>query len=127
MLLRTNESLRVLLETIRTSHSRIRGRTLAGPMSQAIVIEICTQGLNLYVPSMITIKKGGNDNAQARVYVVGNAGANPDNVVAANITSTKDEDKSKGKRLEDVPVVREFPEVYPEDLSGILPTRQVEF
>nr|GEX08030.1 putative reverse transcriptase domain-containing protein [Tanacetum cinerariifolium] len=27
-----------------------------------------------------------------------------------NIISTKDEDKSKGKRLEDVPVVREFPE-----------------
>nr|GEZ59268.1 putative reverse transcriptase domain-containing protein [Tanacetum cinerariifolium] len=26
--------------------------------------------------------QGGNDNAQARVYVVGNAGANPDNVVA---------------------------------------------
>nr|GFA45465.1 putative reverse transcriptase domain-containing protein [Tanacetum cinerariifolium] len=26
--------------------------------------------------------KGGNDNAQARVYVVGNAGANPDNIVA---------------------------------------------
>nr|GFB12541.1 putative reverse transcriptase domain-containing protein [Tanacetum cinerariifolium] len=149
------------------------------------------------------------DNAQARVYVVGNAGANPDNVVAstfllnncyayilfdtgadrsfvsttfssqidiapialdhhynveiadariiglntimrdctlnflnhpfnidlllgchvflANITSTKDEDKSKGKRLEDVTVVQEFLEVFPEDLPGIPPTRQVEF
>nr|GEZ38031.1 putative reverse transcriptase domain-containing protein [Tanacetum cinerariifolium] len=36
-------------------------------------------------------------------------------------------DKSKGKRLEDVPVVREFPKVFPEDLPGIPPTRQVEF
>ncbi|GJW55124.1 putative reverse transcriptase domain-containing protein [Tanacetum coccineum] len=45
----------------------------------------------------------------------------------ANITATKDEDKSKGKRLEDVPVVQEFPEVFPEDLPGIPPTRQVEF
>ncbi|GJU29069.1 putative reverse transcriptase domain-containing protein [Tanacetum coccineum] len=36
-------------------------------------------------------------------------------VFLANITATKDEDKSKGKRLEDVPVVREFPEVFPED------------
>nr|GEZ91810.1 putative reverse transcriptase domain-containing protein [Tanacetum cinerariifolium] len=44
----------------------------------------------------------------------------------ANITSAKDEDKSKGKRLEDVPVVREFPKVFPEDLPGIPPTRQVE-
>nr|GFB16642.1 reverse transcriptase domain-containing protein [Tanacetum cinerariifolium] len=32
------------------------------------------------------------------------------------------EDKSKGKRLEDIPVVREFPEVFPEDLPGIPPT-----
>nr|GEZ56929.1 putative reverse transcriptase domain-containing protein [Tanacetum cinerariifolium] len=44
---------------------------------------IYTHGLNLYVPSVITIMKGGNDNAQARVYVVGNARANPDNVVAS--------------------------------------------
>nr|GFA63390.1 reverse transcriptase domain-containing protein [Tanacetum cinerariifolium] len=142
---------------------------------------------------------GRNDNSQARVYVVGNARANPDNVVAelgsfdvivgmdwlsrynaviacaeklvcipfgneiltirgegsnernesrlniiscskaqeymskgchvflANINSTKDEDKSKGKQLEDVPIVQEFLEVFPEDLPGIPPTRQVEF
>ncbi|GKG55833.1 hypothetical protein Tco_0574727, partial [Tanacetum coccineum] len=31
------------------------------------------------------------------------------------------------KRLEDVPIVRDFPEVFPEELSGLLPTRQVEF
>ncbi|GJY94571.1 putative reverse transcriptase domain-containing protein [Tanacetum coccineum] len=48
-------------------------------------------------------------------------------VFLANITVTKDEDMSKGKRLEDVPVVQEFPEVFPEDLPGIPPTRQVEF
>nr|GEW08263.1 putative reverse transcriptase domain-containing protein [Tanacetum cinerariifolium] len=48
-------------------------------------------------------------------------------VFLANITSTKDEDKSKEKRLEDVPVVREFPEVLPKDLPGISPTRKVEF
>ncbi|GKA04788.1 putative reverse transcriptase domain-containing protein [Tanacetum coccineum] len=36
-------------------------------------------------------------------------------VFLANITATKDKDKSKGKRLEDVPVVQEFPEVFPED------------
>nr|GEX91135.1 hypothetical protein [Tanacetum cinerariifolium] len=43
----TNRSLRVPLETIKTSHIRIRGRTLAGPMPQAIVTGIYTQGLNL--------------------------------------------------------------------------------
>ncbi|GJT60437.1 putative reverse transcriptase domain-containing protein, partial [Tanacetum coccineum] len=36
-------------------------------------------------------------------------------------------DKSEGKRLEDVPIVRDFPEVFPEDLPGIPPARQVEF
>ncbi|GKF79560.1 putative reverse transcriptase domain-containing protein, partial [Tanacetum coccineum] len=35
--------------------------------------------------------------------------------------------KSKEKRLEDVPVIRDFPEVFPEDLSGLPPPRQVEF
>ncbi|GKF72992.1 hypothetical protein Tco_0219324 [Tanacetum coccineum] len=48
-------------------------------------------------------------------------------VFLANITATKDEDKLKEKRLEDVPVVQEFPEVFPENLPGIPPTRQVEF
>ncbi|GKD59748.1 putative reverse transcriptase domain-containing protein, partial [Tanacetum coccineum] len=43
------------------------------------------------------------------------------------ILIVRDEDKSNEKRLEDVPVVQEFPEVFPEDLPGIPPTRQVEF
>ncbi|GJW22657.1 putative reverse transcriptase domain-containing protein [Tanacetum coccineum] len=37
------------------------------------------------------------------------------------------EKKSDEKRLEDIPVVREFPEVFPEDLPGHHPVRQVEF
>ncbi|GJS11381.1 putative reverse transcriptase domain-containing protein [Tanacetum coccineum] len=37
------------------------------------------------------------------------------------------EDKSEEKRLEDVPIVRDFPDVFPEDLSGLPPARQVEF
>ncbi|GKE06704.1 putative reverse transcriptase domain-containing protein, partial [Tanacetum coccineum] len=37
------------------------------------------------------------------------------------------EDKSEKKRLEDVPIVRDFPKVFPEDLQGLPPTRQVEF
>ncbi|GKC04534.1 putative reverse transcriptase domain-containing protein [Tanacetum coccineum] len=37
------------------------------------------------------------------------------------------EKKSDEKRLEDIPVVREFTEVFPEDLPGLLPVRQVEF
>nr|GFD12530.1 reverse transcriptase domain-containing protein [Tanacetum cinerariifolium] len=31
------------------------------------------------------------------------------------------------ERLEDVPIVRDFPEVFPEDLSGLPPIQPVEF
>nr|GEV43429.1 putative reverse transcriptase domain-containing protein [Tanacetum cinerariifolium] len=43
------------------------------------------------------------------------------------ITSKKAEDKLDEKRLEDVPIVRELSEVFPEDLPGLPPARQVEF
>ncbi|GKD34366.1 hypothetical protein Tco_1249875, partial [Tanacetum coccineum] len=45
----------------------------------------------------------------------------------AHVTTKGTEDKSKEKRLEDVPIVQDFPNVFPEDLSGLPPTRQVEF
>ncbi|GJS73646.1 putative reverse transcriptase domain-containing protein [Tanacetum coccineum] len=37
------------------------------------------------------------------------------------------EKKSDEKRLEDIPVVREFQEVFPKNLPGLPPVRQVEF
>ncbi|GJS51940.1 putative reverse transcriptase domain-containing protein [Tanacetum coccineum] len=37
------------------------------------------------------------------------------------------EKKSDKKRLEDIPVVREFPEVFPKNLPGLPPIRQVQF
>ncbi|GJX23594.1 putative reverse transcriptase domain-containing protein [Tanacetum coccineum] len=37
------------------------------------------------------------------------------------------EQESKEKRLKDVPVIRDFPEVFPDELPGLLPPRQVEF
>ncbi|GJU85877.1 putative reverse transcriptase domain-containing protein [Tanacetum coccineum] len=48
-------------------------------------------------------------------------------VFLAHITTKEAKDESEGKRLEDVPIVRDFPEVFPEDLPGIPPARQVEF
>ncbi|GJR77147.1 putative reverse transcriptase domain-containing protein [Tanacetum coccineum] len=48
-------------------------------------------------------------------------------VYLAQVTSKKAEDKSEERRLEDVPIVREFPEVFLEDLPGLPPARQVEF
>nr|GFC52208.1 reverse transcriptase domain-containing protein [Tanacetum cinerariifolium] len=48
-------------------------------------------------------------------------------VFLAHITTKETEDKSEKKRLEDVPIVQNFPEVFPEDLSGLPPTQKVEF
>nr|GEW37783.1 reverse transcriptase domain-containing protein [Tanacetum cinerariifolium] len=39
-------------------------------------------------------------------------------VFLAHVTAKKAEDKSDEKRFEDVPIVRYFPRIYPEDLSG---------
>nr|GEV60085.1 putative reverse transcriptase domain-containing protein [Tanacetum cinerariifolium] len=48
-------------------------------------------------------------------------------IFLAQVMKKKAEDKSKDKRLEDMPTVRDFLEVFPEDLPGLPPTRQVEF
>ncbi|GJZ85585.1 putative reverse transcriptase domain-containing protein [Tanacetum coccineum] len=48
-------------------------------------------------------------------------------IFLAHVTAKEVEDKSEKKRLEDVAIVQDFPEVFPEDLPGLPPTRQVEF
>ncbi|GJS70629.1 putative reverse transcriptase domain-containing protein [Tanacetum coccineum] len=48
-------------------------------------------------------------------------------IFLAQVTKKETRDKSEEKRLEDVPTVRDFSEVFPEDLPGLPPTRQVEF
>ncbi|GKB73223.1 putative reverse transcriptase domain-containing protein, partial [Tanacetum coccineum] len=48
-------------------------------------------------------------------------------VFLAHFTTKETEDKSGEKRLEDAPIVRDYPEVFLEDLPGLPPTRQVEF
>ncbi|GJV15615.1 putative reverse transcriptase domain-containing protein [Tanacetum coccineum] len=48
-------------------------------------------------------------------------------VFLANVNTKETEDKSEKKRLKDVSIVRDFPDVFPEDLPVLPPTRQVEF
>ncbi|GJZ05047.1 putative reverse transcriptase domain-containing protein [Tanacetum coccineum] len=64
-------------------------------------------------------------------------GQNPDNNVWTPPTTLDhgynveladgDETKVKEEQLQDVPIVKNFPEVFPEDLPGLPHTRQVEF
>ncbi|GJR02410.1 hypothetical protein Tco_0525394, partial [Tanacetum coccineum] len=48
-------------------------------------------------------------------------------VFLAQISTKKEEDKSEGQQIKDVPIVQDFPEVFPEDLPGLPSTRLVEF
>ncbi|GKD66991.1 putative reverse transcriptase domain-containing protein [Tanacetum coccineum] len=48
-------------------------------------------------------------------------------VYLAQVTSKKTEEKSKEKQLKDVPIVREFPKEFLEDLPRLPPALQVEF
>nr|GEZ12061.1 hypothetical protein [Tanacetum cinerariifolium] len=48
-------------------------------------------------------------------------------VFLAQISATKEDDKSEGKQAKDVPIIQDFPEVIPENLPGLPPARPVEF
>nr|GFA96593.1 reverse transcriptase domain-containing protein [Tanacetum cinerariifolium] len=48
-------------------------------------------------------------------------------VYLAQISATKEDDKPKRKQVKDVPIVQDFPKVFPEDLPGLPPARPVEF
>nr|GEV40488.1 hypothetical protein [Tanacetum cinerariifolium] len=45
----------------------------------------------------------------------------------AQISAKNEEDKSEGKQLKDVPIVRDFPKGFPEDFPGLPSARLVEF
>ncbi|GKC78718.1 hypothetical protein Tco_1129492 [Tanacetum coccineum] len=75
---------------------------------------------------------GNHQREESRLNIISHTKAqeyllNGCDVFLAHITTKEAKDKSEGKRLEDVPIVRYFPKVFPEDLSGIPPARQVEF
>ncbi|GKG25859.1 hypothetical protein Tco_0399005, partial [Tanacetum coccineum] len=48
-------------------------------------------------------------------------------VFLAQISAKKEEDKSEEKQIKDVPIVRDFPEVFPKDLPGLPLARLMEF
>ncbi|GJV91689.1 reverse transcriptase domain-containing protein [Tanacetum coccineum] len=67
-------------------------------------------------------RKTTNNNAQGRAYMLRDRNAHQDPNVVTVI-----EKKSDEKRLENIPVVREFLKKILEDLPGLPPVRQVKF
>ncbi|GJR97048.1 putative reverse transcriptase domain-containing protein [Tanacetum coccineum] len=89
-----------------------------------------------------TLRRNGQDgNNRGAVYKLGavDAQQDPKVVIGKNkaqkyiekgcelFLAQVTEQESKEKRLEDVPVIRDFPEVFPDELPGLPPPRQVEF
>ncbi|GJT53284.1 putative reverse transcriptase domain-containing protein [Tanacetum coccineum] len=75
---------------------------------------------------------GSNQGHEARLHIISYTKTqeymlNGCPVFLANVNTKEMEDKSEKKRLEDVPIIWDFPDVFPEDLLGLPPTRQVEF
>ncbi|GJW47418.1 putative reverse transcriptase domain-containing protein [Tanacetum coccineum] len=68
--------------------------------------------------------KAANNEARGKAYALGGGDGNPDSNI---VTAKKTEDKSKEERLEDVPIIQDFLEVFLEDLPGLPPGRLVEF
>nr|GEZ31156.1 reverse transcriptase domain-containing protein [Tanacetum cinerariifolium] len=65
-----------------------------------------------------------NINANGRTYLLRDKNAHQDpNVVTGQVM----EKKSDEKRVENIPVVKAFTDVFPEELLGLPPVRQVEF
>ncbi|GJR35040.1 putative reverse transcriptase domain-containing protein [Tanacetum coccineum] len=82
--------------------------------------------------TLIVYGDGSNQGQEARLHIISYTKTQeymlkgcP--VFLANVNTKETEDKSEKKRLEDVPIIQDFPDVFPEDLSGLPPTRQVEF
>ncbi|GKA03893.1 hypothetical protein Tco_0676674 [Tanacetum coccineum] len=75
---------------------------------------------------------GNNQREESRINIISCTKAQEYlskgcDVFLAHITMKEAKDKSEGKRLEDVPIVRDFLEFFPKDLLGIPPARQIEF
>ncbi|GJS26347.1 putative reverse transcriptase domain-containing protein [Tanacetum coccineum] len=115
---RQTENKRKFEDTSRNTHTnnnRTRGRTLVGPTLQGLVRRSHTGDLNPYALNAIitmTVHVLQNDTNATKLAIL------PVTDVLAHVTTKKAEDKSKEKRLKDVPIVRDFPEVFPDDFPA---------
>ncbi|GJU84690.1 putative reverse transcriptase domain-containing protein [Tanacetum coccineum] len=72
--------------------------------------------------NLIVHGDGSNQGHEARLYIISYTKTQeymlkgcP--IFLGNVNTKETEDKSEKKRLEDVPIIRDFPDVFPEDLS----------
>ncbi|GKF19837.1 hypothetical protein Tco_0068475, partial [Tanacetum coccineum] len=105
------------------------------PFKRLNVAKVYNMGTGEKKPSSgningVNTQKGNGENLKGNVgneEKRGNASGNR-TPMSSRISAKKEEDKSEGKQLKDVPIVQDFPEVFPEDLPGLpLARPMVEF
>nr|GEX68936.1 reverse transcriptase domain-containing protein [Tanacetum cinerariifolium] len=111
------------------------GRAATDPDSNVVTVIACAKKI-VYIPwgneTLIIHGYGSNQGNTTRLNIISctkteNYMMKGFPIFLAHVTTKEVEDKSEKKRLEDVPIVQNFPEVFPEDLLGLPPTRPVEF
>nr|GEU52488.1 putative reverse transcriptase domain-containing protein [Tanacetum cinerariifolium] len=115
----------MVLDSKKMMEAFIRGfpRSIEGNVT-ASKPQTIENAINIAQRLMDQCQKTTNNNTQGRAYMLRDRNAHRDsNIVTAQVMEKKSEDK----RLEDIPVVKEFMDVFPEDLPGLPPVHQVEF
>ncbi|GKC80746.1 putative reverse transcriptase domain-containing protein [Tanacetum coccineum] len=99
------------------------------------VVIVCDEKL-VRIPygneTLIFCSNKSNDERESRLTIISCSKAQEYmtkgcQIFLTQISAKKEEDKSEGKQLKDVLIVQDFPEVFPEDLSGLPLARPVEF
>ncbi|GJU41899.1 putative reverse transcriptase domain-containing protein [Tanacetum coccineum] len=102
----------------------------AAPNGICHAVIVCDEKL-VQVPygneTLIFCGNESSNGRESRLTVISCSKAQEYMAKGCQISAKKEEDKSEGKQLKDVPIVRDFPELFPEDLAGLPPARPVEF
>ncbi|GKG33659.1 hypothetical protein Tco_0433818, partial [Tanacetum coccineum] len=94
-------------------------------VDQDAVIVCDKKVVHIPVKDKMLVVEGGHDTSRLKIISCIKASKYIERghqLFVAHVT----EKEPKEKRLEEVPVIRDFPEVFPDDLLGLLPPRQVE-
>nr|GEZ76801.1 putative reverse transcriptase domain-containing protein [Tanacetum cinerariifolium] len=108
-------------------NAKKRGNASRDPYLNVVTVRI------LYENETLTFRGNKSNNGrESRLTVISCSKAQEYmakgcQIFLAQISAKKEEDRSEGKQLEDVPVVWDYLEVFPKDLPGLPPARSVEF
>nr|GEW80737.1 putative reverse transcriptase domain-containing protein [Tanacetum cinerariifolium] len=81
---------------------------------------------DLMIRNFTPMRKGLTTKERPMIRLETTMGIN-NNPSKRKMSPRKEEDKSKGKQLKDVPIIQDFPKVFPKDLPGLPLARPVEF